>query len=121
MNRVRIFIVLLVALIAGGGLAAGTYNYLQNVPVKTVTVPTRSVVLANADLSLGHELQADNLAVIEWPAASVPEGTFAKAAEVGGRGWIVPGVRNDPILQTKLPPKGPGGGWPPSIPAGTSA
>src|SRR2546422_2250777 len=75
MNRVRIFIVLLVALIAGGGLAAGTYNYLQNVPVKTVTVPTRSVVLANADLSLGHELQADNLAVIEWPAASVPEGT----------------------------------------------
>jgi pilus assembly protein CpaB len=121
MNRVRIFIVLLVALIAGGGLAAGTYNYLQNVPVKTVTVPTRSVVLANADLSLGHELQADNVAVIEWPAASVPEGTFATPSEVVGRGLIVPVVRNEPILQAKLAPKGAGSGLPPIIPAGMRA
>ena len=121
MNRVRIFIVLLVALIAGGGLAAGTYNYLQNVPVKTVTVPTRSVVLANADLSLGHELHADNLAVIEWPAASVPDGTFATASEVVGRGLVVPVVKNEPILQTKLAPKGAGSGLPPIIPKGMRA
>ena len=121
MNRVRIFMVLLVALIAGGGLAAGTYNYLQNVPVKTVTVPTRSVVLASADLSLGHEIQADDLASIEWPAASVPEGTFATPAEVVGRGLIVPVVRNEPILQSKLAPKEAGSGLPPIIPAGMRA
>ena len=41
MNRVRIFSVFLIALVAGGGLAYGTYDYLQNVPVKTVTVPTQ--------------------------------------------------------------------------------
>ena len=41
MTRVRIFTVFLVAIVAGGGLAYGTYDYLQNVPVKTVTVPTR--------------------------------------------------------------------------------
>ena len=40
MNRVRIFTVFVIALVAGGGLAFGTYDYLQNVPVKTVTVPT---------------------------------------------------------------------------------
>ena len=37
MTRVRILIVLLVALLTGGGLAAATYSYLRSVPVKTVT------------------------------------------------------------------------------------
>ena len=58
MNRVRIFSVFLIAIIAGGGLAYGTYDYLQKVPVKTVTVPTKRVVVANADLSIGSELAA---------------------------------------------------------------
>ena len=57
MNRSRMLPVLLIALLAGGGLAFGTYNYLQNMPVKTVTVPTKRVVVANADLSLGSERQ----------------------------------------------------------------
>ena len=43
MNRAKVMTVLLVALLAGGGLAAATYSYLQNVPVKTVTAPTRTV------------------------------------------------------------------------------
>ena len=30
MNRTRIFAVLLIAIVAGGGLAYGTYDYLQN-------------------------------------------------------------------------------------------
>ena len=58
MTRVRIFTVFLMAMLAGGGLAYGTYDYLQNVPVKTVTVPTRKVVVANADLSLGRAAAA---------------------------------------------------------------
>jgi hypothetical protein len=39
MTRVRIFTVFLIALVAGGGLAYATYDYLQNVPVRTLTVP----------------------------------------------------------------------------------
>ena len=61
MTRVRIFTVFLIAILAGGGLAYGTYDYLQNVPVKTVTVPTRQVVVANADLSLGRQLRREDL------------------------------------------------------------
>ena len=45
MTRVRVMLVLVVAVLAGCGLAAGTYSYLQNVPVKTVSVPTRNVVV----------------------------------------------------------------------------
>ena len=52
MNRVRIFIVLVLAILAGGGFAFGTYDDVQNVPVKTVTVPTGQVVVADADLEV---------------------------------------------------------------------
>ena len=34
MTRVRIFTVFLMAILAGGGLAYGTYDYLQNVPAR---------------------------------------------------------------------------------------
>ena len=121
MNRVRIFSVFLIALVAGGGLAYGTYDYLQNVPVKTVTVPTKRVVVANADLSLGSELRRDDLKAIDWPASAVPEGAFEDPAALLGRGLIASVVRNEPILPGKLASKEAGSGLPPIIPTGKRA
>jgi pilus assembly protein CpaB len=121
MNRVRIFSVLLIALVAGGGLAYGTYDYLQNAPVKTVTVPTRNVVVANAALSLGSELRRDDLTVVEWPASSIPEGAFEDPSTILGRGLIDSVVRHEPILPSKLASKEAGSGLPPVIPAGKRA
>ena len=37
--RNRIFAVIAIAVLAGGGLAYGTYNFMQNQPVKTVNAP----------------------------------------------------------------------------------
>ncbi len=121
MNRVRIFSVFLIALVAGGGLAYGTYDYLQNVPVKTVTVPTKRVVIANTDLALGSELRRDDLKAIDWPAGAVPEGAFEDPAALLGRGLIVSVVRNEPILPGKLASKEAGSGLPPIIPPGKRA
>lgn len=121
MNRSRMSLVFLVALLAGGVLAWGTYNYLQNVPVKTVTVPTVRVVVANADLSLGSELRPDDLKSIEWPASAVPEGAFDDPAKLLGRGLIASVVRHEPILPGKLASKEAGSGLPPIIPPGKRA
>ena len=121
MNRVRIFTVFVIALLAGGGLAYGTYDYLQNVPVKTVTVPTRQVVVANAELSLGSELRRDDLKTVEWPTSAVPEGVFDNPAALVGRGVIASIVRNEPILPGKLASKEAGSGLPPIIPNGKRA
>src|SRR5262245_24944201 len=118
MNRSRVFTVFLIALLAGGGLAYGTYDYLQNVPVKTVTVPTKRVVVASADLALGSELRRDDLATVEWPAASVPEGAFEDPAGLVGRGLIDSVVRHEPILPGKLASKEAGAGLPPTITPG---
>jgi pilus assembly protein CpaB len=121
MNRVRLLTVLFIALVAGGGLAYGTYNYLQNVPVKTVTVPTKKVVVASANLSLGSELAADDLTMIDWPASALPEGAFDNSAALVGRGLIASVVRHEPILPGKLASKEAGSGLPPIIPNGKRA
>ena len=121
MNRIRMFIVLLIALSAGSGLAYATYDYLQNVPIKTVTVPTRPVVVAEVDLSLGTELEASDLRVVDWPVSAVPDGAFDAASQLTGRGLVLSVVRHEPILPAKLAPEGAGAGLPPIIPHGMRA
>jgi pilus assembly protein CpaB len=121
MNRVRIFTVFLIALLAGGGLAYATYDYMKNVPVKTVNMPTKRVVVANADLSLGSELGPDDLKTVEWPASAVPEGAFEDSKAILGRGLIDSVVRHEPILPGKLASKEAGSGLPPIIPPGKRA
>jgi len=49
MARMRVFIVLVLAIAAGGVFAFGTYNYVQNLPAKTTTIPTKPVVVAAVD------------------------------------------------------------------------
>ncbi len=122
MARIRILVILGLALSAGGVLALGTYNYLQSAPAaRTVTVPTRAVMVASADLELGAELRADDLKAVEWPATSIPVGAFMRPQDLIGRGLIVPVVQNEPILEAKLAPKEAGTGLPPAIPTGMRA
>jgi len=119
--RSRIFAVLAIAVLAGGGLAYGTYNFMQNQPVKQVSTPTQPVVVAATDLQLGSELKKEDLQVVQFPAGKTPEGTFAKVDEIVGRGLIVPIVKNEPILKAKLASKEAGSGLPPVIPEGMRA
>ncbi len=73
--RNRIFAVLALAILAGGGLAYGTYNVINAQPVKTVNAPTQPVVVAAADLSLGAELKKEDLTIVDFPAGKAPAGS----------------------------------------------
>ena len=119
--RNRIFAVLALAVLAGGGLAYGTYNFINNQPVKSANTPTQPVVVAAADLQLGAELKKEDQQVVPFPVGKVPEGTFAKPEELIGRGIIVPIVKNEPVLRAKLASKEAGSGLPPVIPEGMRA
>ena len=121
MKRSRVLLVLLIAIAAGGGLAYGTYNYLANVSVETVTLPTQPVVIAEGSLRLGAEIQMSDLRVIDWPLDSVPSGTFHDPNDIVGRGVINGMVRHEPILDAKLAAPGAGAGLPPVIPTGLRA
>ena len=121
MARIRVFIVLGLAVTAGSVLAFATYNYVQRTPVKTVTIPTTPVVVAASDLDVGATIGADDLRIIEWPSNAVPTGAFSRTEEVVGRGLIYPVIQNEPIMPVKLASKEAGGGLPPAIPAGLRA
>jgi pilus assembly protein CpaB len=120
--RNKLFVVLLLAVTTGSGLAYATYNFMNSKPqAQTVAAPTQPVVVAASDLSLGSELKNDDLKVMQFPKGQAPEGTFARPEEVIGRGLIVNVVRNEPILGAKLASKEAGAGLPPIIPAGQRA
>ena len=72
MARMRVFIVLVLAIGAGGVFAFATYNYVQNMPAKEVSIPTKPVMVAATDLDIGAEITADDVRTINWPANSVP-------------------------------------------------
>ena len=121
MLRTRIFMVLVMAITVGGVFAFATYSYVQKVPSRTVTIPTRPVVVAAADLDVGAELGRDDLRIIDWPANAVPKDAFADPKDVMGRGIVMPLIQNEPILPMKLAGKDAGSGLPPAIPPGLRA
>jgi pilus assembly protein CpaB len=121
MARMRIFMVLLLAITAGGALAFGTYNYMQQLPPPGESMPTQAVVIAAADLQMGAELRRDDLRVIQWPAQATPQGAFSNPDEIVGRGLVLPVIQNEPILPMKLASKEAGAGLPPIIPKGLRA
>jgi pilus assembly protein CpaB len=121
MTRIRIFVVLAVAIGLGGTFAVATYRYIQNVPAREVRLPTTPVVVAAANLPLGAELRRDDLRAIAWPSDAVPEGSFTDPQELVGRGLIQSVTQNETVLPGKLAPVGAGAGLPPVIPDGMRA
>lgn len=121
MARMRLFIVLALAIVAGSTFAFGTYRYIQQVPARTVTMQTRPVMVAAANLDVGASLRREDVRAIDWPAEAVPEGAFGAAEELIGRGVVVPVILNEPILPNKIAKVGEGAGLPPAIPPGFRA
>ncbi len=119
--RNRIFAVLAIAILAGGGLAYGTYNLVNNQPQGQAAAKTQPVVIAASDLQLGDALKADDLKVVQFPEGQAPEGAFTGTEDLIGRGVISPMVKNEPVLPAKLASKEAGAGLPPIIPEGMRA
>ena len=60
--RNRIFAVLAIAILAGGGLAYGTYNVINNnQPLKAEAMPTQGVVVAKARSRARRRAQAPTI------------------------------------------------------------
>ena len=124
MARIRVFIVLALAIAAGGTFAYGTYQYMQNGGSKgapAASIPTSAVIVAAQDLQIGASLRQEDLRAIQWPSNAVPAGAFGKPEDLIGRGLIMPVMTNEPFLPSKLASKEAGAGLPPVIPEGFRA
>ena len=121
MARIRLFAVFAIAIVAGGTFAFATFSYIQDRPSAGPAMQTKPVVVAAANLELAAELRREDMKVIDWPASSVPAGSYSNPQELVGRGLIQPVVQNAPILEGAMPPKEGGAGLPPVIPEGMRA
>ena len=73
-------------------------------------IATNRVVVAARDIELGSPLTPDMLTSVEWPSGSLPTGAINDPLLLSDRVVKVTLMRGEPILESKLAPKGTKGG-----------
>jgi pilus assembly protein CpaB len=73
-------------------------------------IATNRVVVAARDIQLGSPLTPDMLTSVEWPSGSLPTGAINDPAELADRVVKTTLTRGEPVLESKLAPKGTKGG-----------
>ncbi len=119
MNRNRMLVLAVVALILSGAVTYLAYRLLQSrlKPVDDIT----QVVVATEKLPLGTRLTEKQVKLSPWPKATPIQGSFSDPAQVLGRGLLVDVYPNEPIMESKLAPKEAGAGLAIAIPEGMRA
>jgi pilus assembly protein CpaB len=122
MRRTRPWLMLAVALASGGVAALLAMRYLrQQAAPMLAPGKTGDLVIAARPLPLGTVLTDADVKTIEWAGAALPVGFVTSKADVVGRGVMSPLQENEPVLDSKLAPKGAGGGLPIIIDQGKRA
>jgi pilus assembly protein CpaB len=85
------------------------------------TIETQPVVVAAADVPRGVMVTEDMVKVRDYPKDYLPPGTLAKPADAVGRASMTAMVKDEPVLEAKLAPKGSGRGLAALIPEGMRA
>lgn len=120
MTRSRILLIGLLALVLSVAVTLVVNRELQK-RFETAEAGESTVVVASEKLPLGTRLEESHLRVAPWPEDVQLEGSFKTAAELIGRGVIIPMLVNEPILESKLAPVGAGAGLTSAIPDGMRA
>jgi pilus assembly protein CpaB len=103
---------------AGGML---TYRSLLNRPqAARAAAPTVRLVLAAHNLEVGRVLKEDDVKIVNWPGA-LPTGAVQRVQDVVGRGVTTAIYAQEPLIESRLAPKGAGGGLAAMIPPGMRA
>jgi pilus assembly protein CpaB len=110
--RGNTIVMLLIALVFGAVAVFFANIWLNNqtnrpsqVKLAPSTVETSTIVVAARDLAFGEPLNAEVLREIPWPKSSIPDGAFAKIAELtaDGRHVVLTSISpNEPVLKWKI-------------------
>ena len=120
MNK-RFVGVLIFAFIVALGFSTVFYRLLVRQSQTTNAARTTvRIALATRDLDLGTILKDDDVKIEDWPGA-VPAGATARAQDLVGRGVTTEIYAREPIIDSRLAPKGAGGGLAAMIPQGMRA
>jgi pilus assembly protein CpaB len=120
MNK-RFIGVLTFAFIVAAGASLVLYKVLVNRPQAAKAAPVAvKIALASRDLEVGTVLKDDDVKLADWPGA-VPVGASTKPQEPVGRGVTTTIYAKEPVIESRLAPKGAGGGLAAMIPTGMRA
>ncbi|MGI5862201.1 MAG: Flp pilus assembly protein CpaB [Myxococcales bacterium] len=100
-SGVRAVVFLVLALFAAAGAGLLFRNYLERSSLGRA-MPTEKVVVAALDIPLATTLRAEQLTTIDWPKASLPQGTASDPAKLVGRVVLAGLVKGEPLLEAKL-------------------
>ncbi len=120
MNK-RFVGVLTFAFLVAAGASLVLYRVLINRPASAKpTVAMAQVALATKDLEVGSVVKEEDVKVADWPGTA-PIGATTQVKDIIGRGVITAIFAKEPIIESRLAPKGAGGGMAAMIPPGMRA
>jgi pilus assembly protein CpaB len=120
MNRNRLLLIGVVALVLGAFVSFGVYRNLQS-KTGSKAAPGEDVIVAAEDLQVGAKIGEKDIKIVHFPSADLPAGCFHIPSKVIGRGVVLPIQRGEFILTNKIAGENAGYGLPALIPPGMRA
>lgn len=119
MNQ-RFISVLVFAFVVAAGASLLLYRLMSKSVQIKASAPTAKITVAAHNLDLGTMIKDTDLKVGDW-TGTVPPGALLKKEDAVGRGVVSAMYEGEPILESRLAPKGAGAGLPSMIPPGMRA
>jgi pilus assembly protein CpaB len=120
MNK-RFVGVLIFAFVVASVASLMLYRLLLNRPTAAKAAATTvQIVLSTRDIEIGTVIKEEDVKLSDWPG-TVPVGAASKTQDIVGRGVTAPIFAKEPVIESRLAPKGAGGGLAAMIPPGMRA
>jgi pilus assembly protein CpaB len=116
----RLAIVLLFALVVALAASFGVYRLVEGRLTAMAASTAGKVLVASSDLPVGTLLKESDLKLSNWPGP-IPTGAVTKVVDATGRGVVANIYSGEPILDSRLAPRGAGAGLAATIPSGMRA
>lgn len=115
----RLITVLIFALVVAGAASVLIYR-LVNSQMTANAKPENRVLVAGRNLERGDLIKDGDIKVADW-GGTVPQGAIMKPEDAMGRGVIEPIYMGEPIVESRIAPRGAGAGLAAIIPPGMRA
>ncbi len=120
MNKRFLGVLIFAFVVAAGGGFLTYKSLISRGGAATPARPTATIVIASRNLEVGTILKDSDVKLAEWSGA-VPVGASNRTADYIGRGVVTPIYSDEPLIESRLAPKGAGGGLAAMIPQGMRA
>jgi pilus assembly protein CpaB len=119
MNK-RLLSVLIFAFLVSAGASVALYQLISSRVTVAAKAPSAQVLVAGRNLEIGSLIKDSDFKMVEWPGA-LPAGAIVKKEDALGRGVIIAIYDGEPLIESRLAPKGAGAGLAANIKPGMRA